>query len=84
LNISLLSGFRWAQTAFLKELSGWDLAPPETADRRAAADYCGSHAAWPSQESTTVVDQLAIVCVTNVTGRSIPGDAPHGVDVRDP
>jgi hypothetical protein len=63
MNISAF-GAAWAKTPLLREVSGYAFGQPrDEAVKTQARAYCESAAPWPAEESVTILDRVAIVCL---------------------
>lgn len=52
----------WSIAPMFTELSGWTFNKARKEDYAVAKNYCNPVQRWPSQNSTTVIGDLAIVC----------------------
>lgn len=62
MNVSALS-VAWAKLGLFQEATGYHFSEPTSNQAQIAATYCTSANPWPAENSITIVDALAIVCL---------------------
>lgn len=62
-----ISGFGqwWSRANLIREVSGYRLAEPGPEDVVRAETYCHGAQPWPDPSSITVLDDIAVICLTS-------------------
>jgi Glucosyl transferase GtrII len=64
MNISALR-YSWSKLGLILESSGYRFQKPTGAEEPQAIEYCKTADAWPAQESTTVLGEVGVVCLSS-------------------
>jgi hypothetical protein len=54
----------WSKANLLREVSGYDFVVPSRQDLARAEDYCRDSRPWPDPTSVTVLDDIAVICIS--------------------
>jgi hypothetical protein len=62
-------GSPWSKLGLFEQATGYRFAAPTDAQWQAAIDYCAHAPVWPLPGSVGLVDELAVVCLPQHSGR---------------